>query len=47
MKTFFLTSMVVALTTLFSFNVCQAQGPYGLGAGGVGRLFRLRDDLPA
>ena len=21
--------MVVALTTLFSFNVCQAQGPYG------------------
>ncbi len=29
MKTFFLTSMVVALTTLFSFNVCQAQSPYG------------------
>jgi len=29
MKTFFLTFMVVALTTLFSFNVCQAQGPYG------------------
>jgi heme-degrading monooxygenase HmoA len=29
MKTFSLTIMVVALTTLFSFNVCQAQGPYG------------------
>jgi hypothetical protein len=30
MKTFFLTSMVVALTTLFSiFNVCQAQNAYG------------------
>lgn len=29
MKTFFLTIMVVALTTLFSFNVCQAQNPYG------------------
>ena len=29
MKTFFLTIMVVALTTLFSLNVCQAQGPYG------------------
>ena len=29
MKTFFLTSMVVALTTFFSLNVCQAQGPFG------------------
>jgi len=29
MKTFYLTIMVVALATLFSFNVCQAQGPYG------------------
>ncbi len=29
MKTFFLTSMVVFLTTFFSLNVCQAQGPFG------------------
>jgi len=29
MKTFFLTIMVVALTTLFSFSVSNAQNPYG------------------
>jgi len=29
MKTLFLTSLVVLFTTLFSFNVCQAQNPYG------------------
>ncbi|MBK7524477.1 MAG: hypothetical protein IPI53_10045 [Saprospiraceae bacterium] len=30
MKTIFLTTMIVLLTTFFSaFNVCQAQNPYG------------------